>query len=322
MHIALATDRIASIGGIETHVATLAEELCRMGHQISILFPNIVEPEVFAHAIDAGARLVQLAKSSWPDFVLERRVDLFHAHSAGATDVAVTIGRRLSLPVVTTVHGPGQHIPATCEKMGVIFVSREIERAKARPGLPSIVIENGVNIERFRPEKGARPSGFVIMYLGRVGPSKQVGVLSLKRAVRNLPSVSLRFVSTWTPSNQSTATARPEKVLPQADLVFSTGRGVREAMAAGTAVCVLGTYMDGLVTPENVESLSTVNFSGRLTMQLPEAHRIQSIIRTVFDRPSFLDALKTFGRDYAVKHFDSKQMARLTEAFYHTISAS
>lgn len=390
MHIVMAADRRAGIGGIETHMATLAEELCRIGQKVTLLFPRIDEPALFARAVGAGTRLVAAPLAAWQEFLEREAVDLFHAHSAGATRFAAETKLDRRLPTIVTVHGPEQSTTGIGARMGAIYVSEEIAAKHRAARHPSVTIENGIDLGYFRPPERRVRSPFRIVYLGRVGPGKEAGICALKEALRAQPGVALRVASDWLPREAvQSARTGPEwqssvpgrmslhhatdphapgsasepkgsqsasghiggtstscrngaatpwgkqgpvrlsgrpvvdtaPLLQGADLVFSTGRGIREAMACGAAACVLGVKWDGLVTPESVERLKWHNFSGRALRHTPHPDTIRLTVRSLVAQPRRLWALKAFGPEYAARHWDARTMGRRTYRFYLDVAA-
>lgn len=320
MHIAMYADRPASFGGIETHVAALAKALLQMGQRVTIAFSRILHPEVFAPAVASGARLLALDKSGVVEFCRRESPDVLHAHSHGACVVAERVSRLFGIPWLATLHGPGQS-PVTSSNrppFAVICVSHEIARSLSRRHRV-VVIENGVDLARFTParRKERRSQEPVrALYLGRVGPSKTQGVLALQEALGSRSDVELRFVSTWAPKGLGGPTERVDEALGRADLVFATGRGVREAMACGCAAFVLGAFSDGLVTPDTVDRLAYYNFSGRATRQPPTAKNIAFTVRSLLRAPEERARLSRFGAEHAARAWDVRVAALHTLETY------
>lgn len=320
MRILLYADRPAAYGGIETHTAGLAEALSSLGDEVTIAFSSIVRPDLFTRSISAGARVVELQSHQLGSFVRQEGFDVIHAHSYGASRAVKQLGVRPTLPVITTVHGPGQRLPfPPMPGTGLICVSEEVARV-FRPafGQRLRVIENGIDLDRFSALDRSRKPGepLRICYLGRVGPTKRAGVTALYEAAGKRADVRLRFISDWAPHAQASPTCSVEEHLQHADVVFSTGRGIREAMACGAAACVLGVCWDGLVTPDSLDRLAWYNFSGRAFRRKPASQDIALVIRRLLFDPRLLEQLKCFGRQTAERRWDGKTAAILTRKFY------
>jgi glycosyltransferase involved in cell wall biosynthesis len=147
--------------------------------------------------------------------VLDRRIDLVHAHSPVAS-VGARLGVGSRAAIVTTEHNTwDRYRPATrranaatfARQQAVIAVSDEVARSIGRrPGPPVEVIPNGVDAEALRaaalPREAARrelglpPDGAVVGTIGGVTAKK--GHVDLVRAaarlVRSLPDARVAIV--------------------------------------------------------------------------------------------------------------------------------
>lgn len=315
-------DRPASYGGIETHMATLAKELALLGQRVTLAFSQILHEELFGDATAHGVQLTAADRSQIEELVAAGQVDVLHAHSARASRLAHALQLRYGVLTVTTLHGPGQILPPIhAGRAAVIAVSGEISEGLTRRGIPHTTIENGVDLRRFYPvlSQSGRRRPLRVVYLGRVSPSKVPGVLALDQALGFRPDVEMRYVANWGPRGRKSPSAAVQVELREADLVFSTGRGVREAMACGAAVAVLGVFWDGLVTPETVDRLGWYNFSGRATRQPPTSDRISVTLRQLLADPRRLAGLKAFGTSHARLRWDARAMAQKTLEIYQNL---
>lgn len=322
LRIVMYADRPASFGGIETHMATLAKELALLGQQVTLAFPRILEDGLFADAKAHGVRVVKAGPQEVQELAASGKVDVLHAHSARASRLAHALQRRYPLLTATTLHGPGQLLPPWRHgRTAIIAVSGEISESLSQQGIPHITIENGVDLKRFHPRAPGlrRPRPLRIVYLGRVSPSKMPGLLALDQAAAFRQEVDVRYVADWAPRAQEAPSPAVEHELSEADLVFATGRGIREAMACGAAVAVLGVFWDGLVTPDTVSRLEWCNFSGRASREPPTARRISLLLRELLADPKRLEQLKTFGASYARRHWDARVMAEKTLEVYQRL---
>lgn len=354
MHVLMYADRPASYGGIETHMATLGKELLRMGHRVTLVFSRILSPELFDVVKAHGGEVTTADRSEIEGLIMGKDVDLVHAHSFQAAKLALAARRRLGVPAATTLHSPDQRLPnADCRLMSFIAVSREIGELLAGRGVPHVVIENGVDLERFipassgpptqgpgqtpsrgqaprqdgtpsdAPNRQSRPRSrrrLRVLYLGRVSPAKTQGLLAVEKALAYREDIELRYISNWAPGKKERPLSSVEDELREADLVFSTGRGIREAMACGAPAAVLGAFWDGLVTQENVDDLEWCNFSGRATRQPPSPERIAFTVRELLTRPRLRAELKTFGPQLAARRWDARTMAHKTLEVYRSIA--
>lgn len=339
----MAADRPARISGLETHIATLSEQLSRMNYDVSIVFPRIDAPDLFANAIRAGVDVIELRKNKWSTLIRPRGTMIFHAHTYGASLFGLAMTRTIGTPVVMTVHGPAQQIPpilidrrfADRRPFGIIYVSEELalineglrpplhSNGRSAHDIPSATIENGVSLHRFYPPAKQPPGKSCdhlnLLYVGRVGPRKMSGVTNLEEVTKQMPGVRMEYAATWTPEGTCQATTDPTLLFQRADIVVSTGRGIREGMASGAACIVLGSHFDGIVTPENIANLQKYNFSGRATSTPPTTSTIKHAVKRLIDDPTLRNRLRSFGVVYAGEHFCAQAMARKTADFYNTI---
>lgn len=332
MRILMYADRPASLGGIETHISTLSLALAESGCDVTVAFARIDDPGIFAAIQRQGIRVVAAS----PDRVLEMIhsgcVDLIHAHSYGASRLAFRARRQSPIPAAITIHGPGQELPGSpTSGVRVICVSHELAAPLQRAcGERLCVVENGVDLHRFaRDSAGTEEAGngresqrrgaLQAVYLGRVGPSKRPGLVTLQQALGSRSDVDLSYVSNWSPDGRARPSHNVETSLQKADLVFSTGRGIREAMASGAVACVLGVYWDGLVTPESVEALRWSNFSGRTHRERPTPLAVSPTVRELIGAPARLAELKEFSWTYARQHFSSTCATKRILALYREL---
>lgn len=223
-------DRPASYGGIETHMATLAKELLRLGHRATLVFPRILHDELFSHVRAHGGTVLAADRPEVEQLVTDQPVDILHAHSYHASKFACALQRRFGVPTVTTLHSPGQMLPSADGRLtAVIAVSREIAESLSRRAVPHAVIENGVDLDRFTssPSRPIRGRRLRVAYLGRVSPSKTQGVLAVDEALGFRQDVDIRYIANWAPKGKERPRAAVEEELREADLVLSTGRGIR-----------------------------------------------------------------------------------------------
>ncbi len=336
MRILMYADRPATLGGIETHINTLAARLVRRACTVTLAFARITDPRIFADAKEAGARVVEASPRDVATYVTSGAYDLLHAHSFGASRLAARLHRTCGIPIVITLHGPGQGLPvAVGAGMHVIAVSQEIASTLQRAcGTRLSVIENGIDLTQFsrtipetnppgrRSPRSQQRTRLHAVYLGRVGPSKRPGLVALHEALNSRPDVTLRFIANWSPDGDARPSHAVQDSLEGADLVFSTGRGIREAMALGAAACVLGVYWDGLVTPERVDELRWSNFSGRSTRERPTPRAVALTVRELLGTPARLAQLQAFSRSYAHNNFCLSHTVNRTVAVYERLTAS
>lgn len=104
------------IGGTETHVLSLAEQLCKEGVQVTIgtaggvLEAALSQPpfDIFHLPFESDDPVhseYQALITQMKELVESRGINLIHAHSIAALKVAVQVSQETLLPVVATIHG-------------------------------------------------------------------------------------------------------------------------------------------------------------------------------------------------------------------------
>jgi N-acetyl-alpha-D-glucosaminyl L-malate synthase BshA len=120
MKICYISQYLPRVGGLENIVSDLAQRLAGEGHEIHVVtehFGDTLEEEVIdgvnVHRFKASEQRTPLA-SNWvlamyrmvKNVVKEYNIQLLHAHFAkNESVVAVRVGKKLKLPVITTGHG-------------------------------------------------------------------------------------------------------------------------------------------------------------------------------------------------------------------------
>lgn len=186
----------AIVGGMENYVARLIERMPRERFSVSLLAPfespftdrvRDLGTEVFITAItdEPSWNSIQLACA----LIQSSGVDVIQSHLPNAHVLAALAGRLTGRPVLATVHGralstldievqraASTHLAVVCrhsyfQALGVGVNARQVH-----------YLPNGVDVERFRPERlrtGALRARFgigavapVVGYVGRLSPEK------------------------------------------------------------------------------------------------------------------------------------------------------
>lgn len=210
-------------GGVKEHVRDLAEELLRLGHEVSVLAPGDPESEVEPYVVPAGravpvpfngsvARLLlgPVSASRARRWIREGEFDVLHAHEPLAPSLALLAVWAASGPVVGTFHA--NYLPRS-RVYGASYglVQPTLERISARiavseaardtvvthVGGDAVLIPNGVSVRRYQGTRllpGFPHDGLTLGFLGRIDePRKGLPVLvaALPAIVERHPSVRL-----------------------------------------------------------------------------------------------------------------------------------
>ena len=216
-------------GGLGVHCFELCQELTHVGHRVTFLSPFVgpfteVKGVTFRHPGErTGGTSPEFPPAYWsgntPDSPFSNSIDgynawisglhttdpfdVVHVHDWFGTTGAVSLAKRLHLPLVMTVHSteydrslghPWDHILrreelGIAEATRVIAVSRHlrqqlIDRYRAEPGKVRVIynaVRPSERLARIDPEKR------IVLYVGRLAAMKGVDTF-LRAAARVVPS--------------------------------------------------------------------------------------------------------------------------------------
>lgn len=314
-----------NFGGLETHVLCLVKELAKLGHQ-PFVFAMVMSVE-FRKELDhlAIEYLVDVSPGEkLTNFIQEKNIQILHGHPAATVHLTASLGTELQKPVAVTYHGMYGWNWACHQTIGkIICISQEVydKLVQSDPTLipKLLVIQNGIDPEAFVPLH--KPStGRKILFIGRLDPDKYFSIKVIIKALKKVPDIELLVAGSGPYYDQLKSEAPPwvkcngyiadmPSIINDADIVIGTGRGVREAMACGKPVIALDAYgYDGLVTPENIQSLEYQNFMGRSGQPLTEENILLDLAK-VIDHPATRLSLGNWGRKYAEENYSAAAFA-------------
>jgi hypothetical protein len=248
--------RLASRTGTELYVRDVALELLRRGHSPSVYSPHLGElaRELSDFTIPVVDDLERISVK--PDIIhghhhTETITALLHFPSVPAVYVChdwySALDRPPDLPRVRRYVA----IDQTCYDKLVYLCGVPEERLR--------LLLNFVDLESFKPRAPLPPlpqRALVFSNYALESPHLKALREACAEAGATLDVVG---------SGVDTASAQPEKLLGQYDLVFAKGRAALEALAVGAAVIIHSgiRYLGPLVTASEVERLLPLNFGIR-----------------------------------------------------------
>lgn len=238
MTVLITSNHLFQLGGSETFTYTLAKECERRGFEVDVFTHN--PSGVFSLRLN----IVQKLRDSY-DLILV-------SHNTCLPSVSLTEG-----PKIFTSHGvfPSLEQPIRGADH-YVAISKEVADHLKKNGFDSTIIFNGVDCERFSPQKPIRDKLTRVLCL----PQSERAMIVVKSACNIVGAEFCSAQEMWD----------VETLINEVDLVVTLGRGAYESMACGRAVVVfdyrwyIGKPLgDGIVTPDNDAEMSECNFSGR-----------------------------------------------------------
>lgn len=247
---------LGGVTGSETWTYTVAEELRARGHEVGVACKRYVG--------GCGDEVSFIRCADWPDSLPRGwHPDVIHAHHAPCARWA----RRVlpDVPMVYVSHSaqePLEQMPKDCGISFGFAVSGEVRGEMVARGPLELeqtaLIGQPVNVKRFRPRAPVNATIRRILVVSARMPKRRARII--EEAAHYL-RVAIRFVGGVGRWKSQGAMAQ---LYNWADVVFSMGRGVCEAMCCARVPVVFDKWGgDGMVTTENARALAWYNFSGR-----------------------------------------------------------
>lgn len=205
-----------AVGGTERHLAQLANDQIRRGHEVSIVLrgartPYDLDEDPFLHWLDKSIALYNAPKywpmSRWPLLPLQRllqqlRPDIVHTHHGRDSRYLAAAAGRMC-PVVATLHMPYRHKDFKRHD-GIICVSKwQLEDIPAEVKVDRVLIPNWIKpafisdepyADILRQSIGAERGEFLIGAVGRLVPEKGMHDLIKAFVEADIPSTRLCII--------------------------------------------------------------------------------------------------------------------------------
>jgi hypothetical protein len=303
MHVLIALARFM-LGGTETYSVTVAEQLERLGHTVTLM----------AAEASPGGR--ELAASRGMPLSVGEPAELDDADAVLVQDAAsayMLASRRPDLSQVFAIHGLAayEHPPGRLDPSPTVVVlndriARHVGALAARPTV--VRMRQPIDLERFRPRNASRPRVRRVLLLSNYLNGARLRVL--EEVCGDLDLELTRVGASGTP------TVGPQAAMADADIVVGIGRSVLEAMAMGRAAYVWDYGGgDGWITPESYPAIEADGFSGAATDAVIDADRLRA------DFAAYRPELGTFGFDLVRMHHSATKHAEALVGLFDEASA-
>ena len=292
MRVLLSFENLISFGGAETYTLTLARELERLDHDVSIYSPNRGEMAQFAR--QQGIRVLGSGQ-------LPPACDLVVACDAATCHELA--GRYPDTLKIMVVHGADHMLVAppglaeSCDAL-VVLNDRVARAVTARAwNAPILRLRQPIELWRFWGLGSAREVPRRVLVLTNYVEGARSQVIETACRARGL---AVRWLGATTE-----ASASPEAEIADADIVIGLGRSALEAMAAGRATYVYGVVGgDGWVTTKSYPAMEADGFAGTA---FPDVQLDADRIAADLDR--WDPRLGEYGRDLVSAHHHSREHA-------------
>jgi glycosyltransferase involved in cell wall biosynthesis len=228
MKILLGNNRLAKPGGSETYAYAMAAELMRQGHKVTCIAsgkPGMV-----------SAKLRELGVAIYFRPIPGERFDVaFLSHST-----SIAFAQRVKAFKVQTCHGIFPSLEQPVDGMDAyVAITEEVCLHLRKLGYRSTVIHNGIDCNRFQPEKRLHRELTTVLSLAHGEGANVI----LSKVCADLG------VQLITQNKYNGAIWHVEHLINKADLVVGLGRSVYEAIACGRNAVIYDqrSYMDSAV---------------------------------------------------------------------------
>lgn len=274
MRILLANSTLSLLAGSETHTATLARQLKRVGHEVYCFSPKlgVISDGLAKDGIRSTDSLFMVKPFSIvlePEFPSSFDLILSSHHDV----TSFLRGRFPDARIISTIHGVihkmiddnGREViapehPAVGKADVFVSVSEEVQNVlRNEYGIESTIIRNSFDLEKMMTDKKPnlpKPKQFLINTNYSLREDNEVQLI--KRVAdyygAKLAAVGQNFVQT----------PDVREAIEASDVVVGMGRSVLEGVAMGRLGIVHGRWgTGGIICEESVDVLRKCNFSGR-----------------------------------------------------------
>ena len=290
MRLVLGTHHFSSLGGSETYLLTIAEQLQRLGHQVTVFASEVGEMAEMAHGRGVAVSPKLAALPDGCDAIV----------SQDAVSALALTERYPRQPLIFVVHGTGRELMAPPQLeatvSAVVVMNDRVARRVAGLARQHEVLRlrQPIDVDRFNPRGAIRPRPRTVLLLGN-----NLRGLRKDMIVSVCEELGLECVQI---GRHGTADAAPEIAINRADIVMGYGRSVLEGMACARAAYVFDHLGgDGWVTPERYPVLEADGFGGRAERDLIDRRRLRE------DLLEYAPEMGLANRDLVVHEHDASR---------------
>ncbi|MBU1599142.1 glycosyltransferase [bacterium] len=338
--------------GAETYAISVIEALKAKGVKTCLVSDTLTcEIDVPYYPLDLDNRASPFNRMrhimTLVKIIKKERIALIHAHSRASSWPSYFASRLTHIPLITTahciypVHLSSRLFPCFGEKVIAICpaVRDHLIRDFGVNSQDIVLIPNGIDTDRFRPEAGQQE--IVISWIGRFsgprGKLIEIMVEKIVRVVRKaIPYLKLLIVAggrrPFSLEKKVSAINSqfgnevikftgfrrdiPE-ILADSNLIIGAGRVVLEAMACGRPVVALGEKQTlGLITPENLSDGIYTNFGDCCQGKEVEWDNLALSIIELLKNKKDAERLGKWGRNVVLAQFEIGRVTGEIEEVY------
>ena len=252
MELVLGQQRLLEHGGSETYLLTVAAQLQRLGHEVTIFAVDVGQAadDALARGLRVAASPVELPASCDGVLVQDGVVSLLLADRYPKT------------AQLYIAHAPGIDLQRPVQLDGVVaavvalneHVATRLEGTANRYEI--VRLRQPIDVQRFAPPSQPRSKPEVAVLVSNYFDRAESEALG---RVCSGAGVKLERIG-----GREHGSAAPEIAMATADIVFGHGRSALEGMAMGRAVYVMHRWgRDGWVTSDSYRALEADGFAGQ-----------------------------------------------------------
>jgi glycosyltransferase involved in cell wall biosynthesis len=254
---------------------------------------------------------------------------LIHAHSPNCFHCSASVSMRYGLPLIITLHSTFP-VEKWCPLTALVarwIIAVGPAQARVVPSFQNktVIIPNGIDLERFRPKKHLFRRRLRLCWFGRVHGEMAAGVEGLNRALALVRAQGARLDAHFLGSAPQIPKDQfidlgwlddPVPSLQRSQIAFGHGRALREAMACGNIGFLVGAGYGGQVTGELLHSFQHLDAFPEYRLPKASPELLAADILELLDNPQSMAGFQKEARQIALEHFGLRAMVDATLNLY------